>query len=249
LLAALGRPGAAYQRIDHGRSGDIVLRLESAFAKIAGPGEIRRQELAREAAALEWLARQGLAPRLLWSQELDGRFAILTEALSGTPLHDLPAEDLPDGVAAALRALSALHALPAADCPFDERVAVKLTQARRRTAAGEVDETDFDAERAGCSAAEVLAELEALLPIDEDLVVTHGDASWPNIVIGPEGRAAFVDLGRFGVADRHQDLALFIRSAVYNAPELDAFALLAKHYPAPLDARKRVFFQILDEFF
>src|SRR5262249_29280907 len=150
----------------------------------------------------------------------------------------------------AIAALRALHALPIADCPFDERLEVKLAEARRRVAAGEVNEADFDAERTGRSPASVLEDLLALRPPEEALVVTHGDACWPNFVLKPDGTAAILDLGRFGVADRYQDLALFLRSGAYNAPDLDLHPLVAAQYPAaPLDEAKLAYFRMLDEFY
>jgi aminoglycoside phosphotransferase len=46
-----------------------------------------------------------------------------------------------------------VHALDARDCPFDARVATRLTEAGERARAELVVETDFDPERAGRSAA------------------------------------------------------------------------------------------------
>jgi aminoglycoside 3'-phosphotransferase II len=57
------------------------------------------------------------------------------------------------------------------------------------------------------------------------------------------------ELGRAGVADRCQDLALFIRSARHNFPDLSIEAIAAAHYPAPLGAEKLEFYRDLDEFF
>ena len=58
-----------------------------------------------------------------------------------------------------------------------------------------------------------------------------------------------IDLGRFGVADRHQDLALFVRSARRNFPELDTEALLARHYPVAADPLKLAYYRQLDELY
>jgi aminoglycoside phosphotransferase len=83
----------------------------------------------------------------------------------------------------------------------------------------------------------------------EDLVVTHGDACWPNFILRPDGDVAIVDLGRFGVADRHQDLALFLRSGRRNCPDLDMEALLARHYPVAADPGTLAYYRQLDELY
>jgi len=238
----------AFERVEDGKSSDLVFRLEgerAAFAKASGDRPSGRAEFDRERAALSWLDGR-FAPRLIWAGEVLDRAVIVSDAVPGLPLHQ--ARDPEAGAVAALRTLSSLHSLGA--CPFDARLAVKLEQARKRTAAGEVDEGDFQPEYAGRSAADLLTELLGRTPSSEDLVVAHGDACWPNFIIRPGGDAAIVDLGRFGVADRHQDLALFLRSAAFNAPGLDARALVEAHYRlAPLDDRKLEFYRMLDEFF
>ena len=256
VLAAADVPAdvVAGRRLDHGMSGDLVFQIRvpiAAFAKIgAADRRISREELAREIAVLAWLDGRCGGPRLIWSGEVEGRPALLMQALEGTPLHELTGEDAHAGAVAAITALANLHALPIADCPFDERLARKLAESRRRIDSGEVTEDDFDPERLGRTAEQVWADLERLLPADEDLVVTHGDASWPNFIIKPGRPAGLVDLGRAGVADRYQDLALFARSGRRNAPELDVPALLAKHYPlADLDHDKLEFYRILDELY
>jgi aminoglycoside 3'-phosphotransferase-2 len=258
LVAALLRAAgfdrdAALERMDHGESGDLVFRIDGApplFAKIADPSRrVSCAEIAREAAALRWLEGRADAARLLWSGEVAGRPALLTEALAGAPLHALRPDMAEAGAIAALRALARLHALPIGACPFDERLEVKLAEARRRVELGEIEIDRLDPENAGVSPAAILAGLIAHRPDSEDLVVTHGDASWPNFILRADGGVAIVDLGRFGVADRHQDLALFVRSARRNFPELDIDALLARSYPFAVSPQKLAYYRQLDELY
>jgi len=251
-VAGLG-PGAAVERIGHGASGDLVFRIEGAqvlFAKIGDPARrISVAELARETAALRWLEGRADAARLVWTGKVLGRPAMLCEAVAGVALHALQPGAAEGGVIAALGALARLHALPTAACPFDERLAVKLAEARRRVDVGEIEVDRLDPANAGRPSAEIMAELAARRPATEDLVVTHGDASWPNFILRPGGGVAIIDLGRFGVADRHQDLALFVRSGKRNFPELDIEALVARHYPVAASAEKLAFYRQLDELY
>jgi aminoglycoside phosphotransferase len=125
-----------------------------------------------------------------------------------------------------------------------------MGEAARRVAAGEIDISNFDDHYADRSASDVWRDLTARQPPDEDLVVTQGDACWPNLILRPDGKVGIIDLGRAGVADRHQDLALFVRSAGHNFPDLSVRELVAAHYRlASLDERKVEFYQELDEFF
>jgi aminoglycoside 3'-phosphotransferase-2 len=80
--------------------------------------------------------------------------------------------------------------------------------------------------------------------------VTHGDASLPNFIWSPSSGGGLIDLGRFGLADPYQDLALFLRSAARNHPEVDAPKLLKARYPlAAIDADRCAFYRLLDELF
>jgi aminoglycoside phosphotransferase len=256
LLAAAGLDGGAVRgaRVGHGMSGDLVFRLDApiaAFAKIAAPGRrISRVEMEREIAVLRWLDGRIGAPQLIWSGLLDeNRPALLMQALGGVALHALQGEAAEAGAIAAIQALAALHALPIDDCPFDERLERRMREVRLRVRLGEVDETDFDPDRTGRSAADVLEELERTAPTAEDLVVTHGDACWPNVLVD-QGRAGLIDLGRAGVADRHHDLALFIRSGRRNAPHLDVPDLVRRCYPLEtLDEARLDFYRLLDELY
>jgi aminoglycoside phosphotransferase len=59
-----------------------------------------------------------------------------------------------------------------------------------------------------------------------------------------------IDLGHLGVAGRHQDIAIFLRSAARNHPQIDACALLQEHYPGlRTDEKKLRYYRLLDEFF
>ena len=73
-------------------------------------------------------------------------------------------------------------------------------------------------------------------PAAEDLVVTHGDPTQPNLLVdlghaGGPAVVAMVDLGRLGVGDRYRDLAITVRSLLMNLgpevvpPFLDAYGL------------------------
>jgi aminoglycoside 3'-phosphotransferase-2 len=254
VLEAAGlRRDISLQRMDHSESGDLVFRIDGApplFAKIGHAGRrISIAEMRRETAALSWLQGRAAAPRLVWSGDIAGRPALLTEAVAGVALHALAPDRAEAGAIAALEALAKLHAIPIASCPFDECLAVKLAESQRRVELNEIEVDRLDPANANTAPAAILAGLIAQRPAWEDLVVTHGDASWPNFILRPDGEVAIIDLGRFGVADRHQDLALFLRSGRRNFPALDVEALIARRYPVAADPEKLAFYRQLDELY
>ncbi|MBP7651347.1 MAG: aminoglycoside 3'-phosphotransferase [Phenylobacterium sp.] len=237
--------------IDHGRSGDLVARCGGAFVKIARRSETwNARALERETGVLRWLAGKAPVPQVLWSGPVADDLALVMAAAPGAALSHVPAADAEAALTATIRALAVLHAVPIADCPFDQRLPLKLVEAQARLVDGAVDETDFDAERLGLTAAEAWTRLAVMVPATEDLVLAHGDASLPNFVWDGGACVTLIDLGRFGIADRYQDLALFLRSAKRNHPQVDAVRLLRTHYPlAELDEARLDFYRFLDEFF
>ena len=194
-----------------------------AYAKSARTPEARRH-LADERARSAWLTGTGIpGPRVLDWVETGDVATLVTSTVPGVPASDLAADaagKVSDRAATAIgAALARLHALPPASCPFDARLAVLVPQARAQVAAGLVDATDFDVERLGRTAADVLTDLETRLDAmvaaeADDLVVCHGDLCLPNVLLDPDTLevTGFVDLGLLGVSDRHRDLALLARS-------------------------------------
>ena len=115
--------------------------------------------------------------------------------------------------------------------------------------AGAVDESDFDDERQGMTAAEAFAQLAALKPASEDIVVTHGDACMPNFVAVGKRFSGFVDCGRLGLADRHQDLALACWSIRHNIGGQWVQPFLDRYGFTGVDPSRLSYYRLLDEFF
>jgi aminoglycoside 3'-phosphotransferase II len=255
LCAAADWPQpSTFKRFDHGMSGDLTIRLDGpspAFAKIGDPARrISRDMLAGERSALHWLDGRAGAPRLLWAGAVEGRPALLAEALPGLALHELAPNRAEAGLIAAIVALARLHALSMYDCPLDQRLTVKLSEAWRRVEAGEVHRSEFDPDHTGRPVEDLWNAMLAEKPTDEDLVFTHGDACLPNFIVAGAGPAGIVDLGLAGVADRYQDFALLVRSSAHNFPDVDARSLLLEHYPLKaIDEQKLSFYRTLDEFY
>jgi aminoglycoside 3'-phosphotransferase-2 len=244
--------GATFTRQTIGCSDAAVFRVERAggetlFVKTEPLAPLG--ELPGEATRLRWLGAQGVpCPAVLDEARGARRHWLLTSALPGRDLASSPGLSAQAVVDLAADALRALHGLDPAACPFDHRSARRIAAARARLDAGLVDASDFDDERAGRSARDAFAELLATRPGHEDLVVTHGDACLPNLIAADGRFGGFVDCGRLGVADRHQDLALAARSIGDGLGEVwvDAFF---RRYGGAIDPGRLAFYRLLDEFF
>lgn len=234
----LGRSDAAVWRIEGGGE-SLFLKAAPAHPLSEMPGEVRR---------LEWLASTPInAPHIRDAFEAESRHWLLMTALPGRDLTHFT--DRPDELCGVLAtALRQLHAIDPDTCPFDQRLQVKLATGAAYTAAGLVDETDFGEAHDGWTARAVLEWLQLHRPTTEDLVVCHGDATLPNIMADDHGFAGVVDCGRFGVADRWQDLTLACRSIIYNCGEAHVPTFLAA-YGADWDEQRYRYYNALDELF
>ncbi|MCC7696383.1 APH(3') family aminoglycoside O-phosphotransferase [Janthinobacterium sp. EB271-G4-7A] len=240
-----GQSGAAVYRLQ-GRDGAPDLYLKHGRGCAAA-------DIADELARLRWLAQYLPVPAVVeFARVADPDQAwLLMMAIPGTTasavLEENPAlgPAVTDALAAFLRRL---HALPVNACPFDAGPAVRLAQARQRIDAGLVDAEDFDAGREDWTAEQVWLALQERVPLAPDLVVTHGDFSLENILMHEGAVVGCLDVGRAGVADRYQDLAIAWR----GLGELDTSLqqrLLRQYGILDADQGKLQFHWLLDELF
>ncbi len=165
------------------------------------------------------------------------------------------------------KALKALHSLPFEDCPVRVNLDDRLRDAAWRLENGHVDEEDFEGQFSGVPAKVLLEELVATKPAKLDLVCAHGDYCLDNLMAkayvaddfakksaetnpSPLAFSGFLDMGRGGVQDRYQDIALAVRSIrkrlgpEFVEPFVEAYELVTE-----LEADKVHYYILLDEFF
>lgn len=212
---------------------------------------------AREAERLRWLADHGLpVPEVVAVGIDDDLEWVVTKALPGRPAagHWTPEERwrVIDVVADAARTL---HSLPMPDCPFERRLSHLLKEAEASIKLGAVDLDDVDTAHEGWTAQQLWEELcRRPVPVEDDLVVCHGDLCLGNVLIDPDTLrlAGIIDVDRVGVADRWLDLSL----ALYNIGADDVWGygpahaghFLQRYGNTTVDHDKMTYFQLLDEF-
>jgi aminoglycoside 3'-phosphotransferase II len=250
----VGESGAAVYAVPQGSDGRRDFVKIAPLDKAAGAAF----SLRREADVLRHLAGVVPVPRVIAYVEDSGHAVLRMSGIAGLDASDARLHADPERLAVALaHALRRLHALPvAAHAGFDRRLAVTVAQAEARATAGKVDLDDLDDGREAQTLDALVAQLRVTRPRTEDLVPTHGDYCLPNVLFDPDSYAltGFIDLGRFGVADRHQDLALAVRSLARNLPQGDFSEPFLRAYAEGLDGfvverEKIAFYMLLDEFF
>ncbi len=250
LLVQLG--GYEAREETSGRSGAAVFRLYAPnrrplVAKLSAAP--KAADLLAEAARLKWLTGVGiLAPHVIHLAEAHGYVWLVVERLPGEDAarsRDPPAVKTYE----LAKALRAIHAIDANTCPFDETLTVKLARAAERAKSNDVNADDFDDENRGKTAAELFGEMERLRPTTEDIVVAHGDACLPNMMLDRGRFSGFVDCGRLGRSDRYQDLALACRSIATNLGSERVGAFLRAYGITSIDEGRNRFYRLLDEFF
>lgn len=235
----VGRSASDVWRIRLNDGNAVFLKSELVHPLGELPGEIER---------LNWLTRMGFkAPRVIDAEQSADRVWLLMSSVPGDDLTH-HASDPVAFVRIYAQGLKRIHALDPANCPFDHSIPARLEAGRQRLDAGLVDDDDFDADRKDWTGRQVLDWLVTHIPQTGDRIVTHGDASTPNILAWDGRFSGMVDCGRAGVADVWQDLAIACRSIRYNVgPEHIAEFLRA--YGAEWDEAKYRFYCTLDELF
>ena len=241
-----GQSGAGVWRCTHPEQSTWYLKVASFEAQLG---------LDREAACMQWLRERGLpVPKIVEYLRRGDTEYLLTEEAAGVAASAPEWRRTSERVAIALgHGLARLHATDVTACPFDRRISRQLVEARARIASGQVREDDFDDSRLGRRATDLFAELLTMVPSEEDLVLVHGDFCLPNILLTQSGGelhvTGLVDCGRAGIGDRHQDLALAVRSLSYNLGS-NAVAPFLSAYDRPrINPQTLEFFTVLDEFF
>ena len=207
---------------------------------------------------LVWLDGRLPVPVVKYWGEQDGLAYLLMTEVTGQMCCKCPEDNLlePFDVTVKLLAkgLLMLQAVDITDCPFDNNLDKKLADALYNIENDLVDMDDFKNNGRFDTPMELYRWLTVNRPT-EDVCFTHGDYCLPNIFIDGTKVTGFIDLGRGGLADRWQDIALCVRSLQYNLGDIgqtdkDGYIdLLFSRLGANPDWDKINYYILLDELF
>jgi aminoglycoside phosphotransferase len=244
------------EEVRTGESKSRVFRISGKtgqlyYLKVSNSNYVAK-EIVREAEILEWLSHRCIpAPSKVALVHFLNQTYFLTTEVEGRSMANAAADlDPKDCMRMGAEFLGLLHKIDIRSCPFDRRLHVTRELAAANLNAGLVDEGDFDQDNQNKTADQLFREISASMDIQEDLVFTHGDYCFPNIIVKGKSVSGVIDLGRAGVADRYQDIGLFLRSFKSNIANpdlnlfLDSYSLIDK-----FETNKATFYRKLDEFF
>ncbi len=224
--------------------GDMVLKIEK-----------ENEESDNEYRMLAWLQGKLPVPRLLAFEKSEGYNYLLMSKMEGVMTCDPFYLENPEKLLQILaQGLKMLWAVEITGCPYRNDVENKLRSAGARIEDGLCDRENAEPDTYGTAGfkdpRELFNWLVANKP-EEEYVFSHGDYCLPNVFVKDGAPCGFIDLGRAGVADRWQDIALCLRSLGFNTGrEKEAFVEPFCKELGVKPAREKIrYYILLDELF
>ncbi|UOQ50135.1 aminoglycoside 3'-phosphotransferase [Gracilibacillus caseinilyticus] len=244
--------GFSWEQMTIGRSEAKTFFLQGStynqYLKIQPVNAV--ENLSDEKDRLQWLRGKLPVPEVVYyDMDHQNEYLLMTEVKGTNASDQIHLANVTDLIKQVGTGLQVLHHINTKDCPFNQTLEPKIAEAKRRAENSLVDEEDFDGIRKGMKASELFEELLCNKPNNEDLVFTHGDYCLPNIILSKGKVSGFIDVGRAGVADRYQDVALAIRSITSNFGKEYIPYFLEGYGMTDVDETKMDYYQLMDEFF
>lgn len=201
---------------DIGMSGNQVLIFEDMVLKI----EDHSETVVRQVQMMQWLEGKIPVPRVLAYEVEKGKSYLLMSKISGVMPCDTYYLEHPQELLEALASgLKLLWKVDVKDCPVVRNVDAVLEEARMQVENGWVDLDNVEPTTFGEggfeSPKQLLEWLENHRP-ELEPVLSHGDFCLPNVFLENGRVKGFIDLGRTGVGDKWNDIALCYRSLKHN---------------------------------
>jgi aminoglycoside phosphotransferase len=183
------------------------------------------QRLLKEYTTLTWIKGRVLTPEVIYNHNSNEISFLLTTAVSGTPIIQVPKLVRPDAMIAAAQALRFIHSVPITGCPYINTLKNRLEKKHALNLSED--------EKA------ILTRLESSQP-SEDLRFTHGDYCLPNILVTGSHLDGVIDWDSSGIADPYIDLASAAWSIEYNFPDEaeELLIVFLNAYGVEIDERK-----------
>ncbi len=206
-------------------------------------------EFEHEQKIMEWLQERLHVPQIVAQCREQGYdYLLMTKAVGEMACSEQHLNNPTKLVRLLATGINILQAVDISNCPFDCTLKSKLNIARQRIENNEIDMKDWEENTSYSSPKELYDYLVANQP-KEELVLSHGDYCLPNVFLDNENVIGFIDLGRAGIADIWQDIALCVRSLEYNLKSKKYTDLLFECLNIKPDYEKINYYILLDELF
>lgn len=201
---------------DIGMSGNQVLIFEDMVLKIENCSDSIDQQVRM----MQWLEGKIPVPKVIAYEVEDEKSCLLMSKVNGVMSCDTYyLEHSQELLSALASGLKMLWKVDVTDCPVVRDVDAVLQEAHMQIENDWVDLENVEPATFGKGGFEnpeqLLEWLETHRPVFEP-VLSHGDFCLPNIFLENGQVKGFIDLGRAGVGDKWNDIALCYRSLKHN---------------------------------
>ncbi len=242
--------GMHYEKDSIGCSTAGVYRYYNDKASYYLKVQTDSNELKREQKIMEWLQDKLLVPKKIYFKSYNGFDYLLMTEIEGEMLcADYFLNKPEEAVRLLADGIKMLQSISVENCPFDNGLELKLKEALYNIENNLVDMSDWEENNRFNTANELLDYLKNNKPKESMLTFTHGDYCLPNIFSKDNKINGFIDLGRGGIADIYQDIALCVRSLKHNFETDDYTGLFFKHLGIEPDWERIDYYILLDELF
>lgn len=236
-VSKLLNPTRPWIEIKTGRSGDSTYQVKLSdgdWAYLKVHFGSKPDPFTYEADVMNYLNGKVPVPRLIEIGQNETLHFMLISRIIGSNAANVVGQIQAEGIVQIMaESLRQLHSIDIHNCHLDQRVYNKVQKAFLNAKNQLVRLGDLDECRREWSLEKLTSALEERFQKSlfhaEDLVFTHGDYCLPNVIINANTFSGFVDLGRAGIADRHLDIALALRSIQRNFNSSHE-KLFLKHY-------------------
>jgi len=236
--------------VEIGLSNTHVYEVDKAGFYLKTQDVSAHLSLAHDVQVLQWLHTKLPVPEVVeFIRVAKQEYLLITEIPGENCVEAMKSLDYEEIVRLLAEGLQRIHALDIANCALHEEIDFKLIRAQHNVEYNLIDEDDFDEERQGKTAREILNLLQNTRPPENDLVFNHGDYCLPNILLQENRISGFVDLSRAGIADRYNDLAIASRSIRYNLGEVYENLFFEYYGIKNIDEEKIDYYRTMDELF
>lgn len=191
------------------------------------------------------LAYLGIFPEAVYNGRFEKTCVLLTRRIVGVPLNALEPNQIVPTVA---RVINQLKDIELSCLMMDQSLDKKLSQAEFNVKNGDVDmeHWDDDLQKGRFQTPiDLLIYLQENRP-NEELVFSHGDLTFENIMVTEDGAIKYIDIGKTGISDIYQDIALLTRSCNYYFGE-NKITDIEQALGKKIDVGKLEYYMLLDE--
>ncbi|WP_454054292.1 APH(3') family aminoglycoside O-phosphotransferase [Clostridium sp. Marseille-Q7071] len=231
-----------------GMSRAKVIRYYDACKEFFLKIEKINDEVIREYDMYQWLIGKLPVPKIVYRVVEDNVSYMLIEAARGKMLEDDGYRSRPEKlVALAAKGIKLLQSVDVYDCPFDSRIDTKLEKAKERIESGLTGRIDKNVYTKGLYTPEDVYRYLIENKPEEELIFSHGDYCFNNYFTNGTEITGFIDMGRAGVSDFYQDIALCVRELMDFEPKYTE--MFIKELGIEPNWEKIKYYILLDELF